>query len=74
MMKSLRKKLAIAGIMTITNIIWQTGPEVSIIYRCECFEKELKMSTLFGSLYMNFEPMDVCKSLRESPDLKEPMV
>ncbi|CAH0552457.1 unnamed protein product [Brassicogethes aeneus] len=65
---------AIPGIMNVTKIKWQRGPEVKIkIYRHERFQKELKMSALSGSLYPNSEPINLGILSRESPELNEHM-
>lgn len=63
---------AIPGIMNITNIRWQKGPEIIIkLYRYERLEKELKMSALSGSLYPIVKPINTDIHLRESPEPHE---
>lgn len=65
---------AIPGIMNITKITWQRGPEVTIkTYRHDRFEKQLRMSVLSGSLYPNSEPKDKGIPSNKSPELKEPI-
>lgn len=59
---------AIPGIMNITNIRWQKGPEITIkLYRYERLEKELKMS----ALYPIDKPINTDIHLRESPEPNE---
>ena len=66
---------AIPGIMNITKITWQRGPEVSIqVYQHEHFQKELKLFTFSSDLNANVvESMDVYTPLIESPYPEEPM-
>lgn len=66
---------AIPGIMNITKITWQRGPEVSIqVYQHEHFQKELKLSMFSSDLNANVvESMDVYTPLIESPYPEEPM-
>ncbi|CAH2003823.1 unnamed protein product [Acanthoscelides obtectus] len=65
---------AIPGIMNITRITWQRGPDVTIkLYRHERFEKQLKMSTLSCSLYPKFEPINMGILSRKSPQPNESM-
>jgi hypothetical protein len=63
---------AIPGIMNITKITWERGPEVLIrLYGYEHFHKELKLTTFSNNLNVkSIELMDVSI---ESPNPEKPM-
>ncbi|KAH0815919.1 hypothetical protein GEV33_006872 [Tenebrio molitor] len=63
---------AMPGIMNITKITWERGPEVLIrLYRYEHFHKELKLTTFSNNLNVkSIELMDVSI---ESPNPEKPM-